>query len=43
MKGIQSKMILKKNNKALSVKSTLSKNDIGGQFKKYDEIKNYFK
>ena len=42
MKGIQSKMILKKNNKALSVKTTLSKNDIGGQCKKYDEIKKLF-
>ena len=42
MKGIQSKMILKINNKALSVKTTLSKNDIGGQCKKYDEIKKLF-
>ena len=42
MKGIQSKIILKKNNKALSVKNTLSKNDIGGQCKKYDEIKKLF-
>ena len=42
MKGIKSEMIHKKKNKILSVKTTLSENDIGGQCKKYDEIKKLF-
>ena len=41
MKGIKSEMIYKKNI-ILSVKTTLSENDIGGQCKKYDEIKKLF-
>ena len=41
-RGYNLKWFLKKNNKALSVKTTLSKNDIGGQCKKYDEIKKLF-
>ena len=35
-------MIHKKINKILSVKTTLSENDIRGQCKKYDEIKKLF-
>ena len=42
MKGIKSEMIPKKVMKILSVKTTLSKNDIGGQCEKYNEIKELF-
>ena len=42
MMGIKSEMIPKKVMKILSVKTTLSKNDIGGQCEKYNEIKELF-
>ena len=42
MNGIKSKMVVKNNDKILSVKTTLSKNDLGGKSTKYNEIKKIF-
>ena len=42
MNGIKSKMVVKNNDKILSVKTTLSKNDLGGKCTKYNEIKKIF-
>ena len=42
MNRIKSEKVAKNNDKILSAKNTLSKNDIGGQYKNYNEIKKLF-